>query len=83
MQQSHFEITLEDLQSKMDAVLEIVASQPTRDEFDRLEDKVDGIADDVSAIKIGMKLHSTKLTEHDRTLKKHSLNLKRLNQKVT
>lgn len=82
MQQNRFEMILEDMQSRIDTILEIVLSLPTREEFNKLEDKVDGIADDVSAIKVRMGLHSKKLTEHDKTLKKHSLNLKRLNQKV-
>lgn len=70
MQQSHFEIILEDMQAKVDLILEVLAPlTPLPERLDLLEDKVDGIASDVSAIKVGMGLHSGKLADHDKTLK--------------
>lgn len=74
--------TLKDIQSKTDALLELVLKLPEREDFEHLEAKVDRIADDVYAMKVTLGIHSDKLAGHNQTLDEHAISLQKLNQKA-
>lgn len=79
MQKNHLEIILETIQSKMDAVLEIIADQPTRGEFNAALDRIDETMSRLDTHEIILEIHSNRLDQQNSTLIKHSLNLKTLN----
>ncbi len=61
---NHFSVLMEDQNTKLDAVLEGINSLPTRGEFNRLEQKVDKLSDDMEVVKAAV-------TATNRDLKKH------------
>ncbi len=52
---NHFSVLMEDQNAKLDAVLEGINSLPTRGEFNRLEQKVDKLSDDMEVVKAAVK----------------------------
>ncbi len=48
---NHFSVLMEDQNAKLDAVLEGMKDLPTRVEFNRLEQKVDTLSDDMAVVK--------------------------------
>jgi hypothetical protein len=61
---NHFSVLMEDQNHKLDAVLEGINSLPTRGEFNRLEQKVDKLSDDMQAVKAAVKDVSSDLKTH-------------------
>ena len=64
MKQEYFEVVLEDINSKIDAIMEIViplAALPAR--LDRLESKVDMMAADIKVIKLVVGQHTEEIAE--------------------
>jgi len=82
MQQNHFEAILENIESKMDAVLKIVAAQPTRVEFNNMLARMDEMNRRTDIHELLLNIHAKDLARYDKTFKKHSLNLERLNKKL-
>ena len=57
---------LEEIRDEVRAVHEMVAGQPTRGEFERLEQKVDKLGDDMETVKAAVGDLSRDLIEHVR-----------------
>lgn len=80
MERNELDVVLEALESKMDAVLEIVAPLPRR--LDDLEVKVDELVDRVGAVETILRLQAEdtrslrgRLEEHEERLDKHDRQL--------
>lgn len=80
MPQNHFEVILENIESRMDHILEILV--PMHRKVDQLEEKVDKIVEDLSAVNTGIHIHSQKLAEYKGIIEDHTLSIKKLNQKI-
>ncbi len=63
---NHFSVIMEDQNAKLDAVLEGINSLPTRDDFHRLEQRLDTLESDVMVIKAAVGATNRDLNEHQR-----------------
>ena len=61
-----FNVLMEDQNSKLSAVLELVGAQPTLADFHRLEGKVDKLGDRMDVVEAAVKDVSHDLAEHER-----------------
>ena len=65
MKKSHAEIMLETILDEVKAVHELVEDVPKRGEFNRLEQKVDKLSDDMEVVKKAVKATNRDLTALD------------------
>jgi predicted nucleic acid-binding Zn-ribbon protein len=61
-------VLLENLDNKINRVLEIVASQPTREEFQRLEEKVDHLDRGMQTVKAAVTDTSHQVHNHEQRI---------------
>ena len=61
---NHFSVLMEDQNGKLDAVLEGINSLPTRDDFHRLEQRMDTLESDVKVIKAAVTSTNHDLKQH-------------------
>jgi hypothetical protein len=57
------------MMDELKAIREGISFLPTRSEFKRLEEKVDGLSDDMKAVKAVVKSHSHEFDNHEHRLK--------------
>src|SRR5688572_10287105 len=82
MKQEHFEVLLEDINSKLTGLSEGISALPTREEFHHLRDDVEAIRSDVGIIKTAVKSQSTDLHDHAGRLDEHEASLEQLRQQA-
>jgi hypothetical protein len=63
---NHFSVLMEDQNAKLDAVLEGINSLPTRDDFHRLERRMESLESDMKVVKVAVVDLSSDLAEHKR-----------------
>ena len=61
---NHFSVLMEDQNTKLDAVLEGINSLPTRNDFQRLVDKVDDLSQRMEVVEAAVKDVSRDLRQH-------------------
>lgn len=81
MQKNHFEVILESIESKMQAVLEIVADQPTRSDFNEALRRIDDSSKRLDAHQIILEFHSKAQNNSKNTLKRYSRSIKSLEKR--
>ncbi len=62
---NHFSMLMEDQNAKLDAVLEGINSLPTRDDFHRLEQRLDTLESDMQVVKAAVTATNRDVTTLD------------------
>lgn len=61
---NHFSVLMEDQNTKLDAVLEGINSLPTRDDFHRLERRLESMESDMKVVKAAVTATNRDLEQH-------------------
>lgn len=79
--ENQFGAALEDIQSKMEAVLEIVSGQPTREEFNKLEDKVDSLGEKADTVEMILRIQAQDTAKLNSRVDVHEVEITKLKSK--